>query len=182
MVSRALTSHCNDVLLVTCATAGACRRGRSGWSPLSIRSLPFHLVADDRAALEDQITAGTLRPRHRRRATVLLMSDDGTAIEDIAHMTGLSTNSISSLRSRYRRYGLTGLFAPAKPHGNRRYGPEINDAILAIAATPPPDGARWWTAKLIAEYLPNVAVKHVHKVIKSASVDLRAGRLLRYRY
>lgn len=145
------------------------------------RRIFIRLTTDERAEIDDRLISGQLPKAWIARVMVILLSDDGIAPHDISKLANVSPQRVSHWRRVYQRHGLDGLLKKRRSMP-RRYGPEITDAILALAAKPPPPGERWWTAKLIAEKISHVPWKHVSTVIRKAGIDLRAGRRRKFRY
>jgi transposase len=143
----------------------------------------IRLTPVDRATLEQRLLEHSLPSNLRLRATALLMSDKGMTPSRIARMLGVSLCAVSTWRTLFVRKGIAGLMErkPRRPP-HRKYGLEVKAAILRLAATEPPTGERWWTAKLIAAQLDGIPKRFVWQVINSAGIDLRAGRRRTYRY
>jgi transposase len=143
---------------------------------------PVTLSSVDRQDLELKLCAGNISRRTSVRIMIILLCADGADPIDIARVVGVTRSVVYRWRSVFRRYGMAGLFETRRVQKPRKYGIEIRQSILNLAASPPPASQRWWTAKLIAERLSGIPVKYVSALLHKAGVDLRAGRRKIYRY
>jgi transposase len=116
------------------------------------------------------------------RIMIVLMCADGAAPTEIAKLVGVTRSVVYRWRGVFLKFGMPGLFRPRRVQRPRKYGNEVKQQILTLAASPPPPSERWWTAKLIAERLTGIPDKFVSALIRKAGFDLRAGRRKHYRY
>jgi transposase len=143
---------------------------------------PISLTDDERTELELMVCRKGVERRYFLRASAILMSDDDVSPTEVANILNVTSGMVRRWRRVFTRERLPGLFKPRRPHAPRKYEPEVRDAILTIAAQPPPQGKRWWTVKLIASQLEGVNHHYVWNVIRNFGIDLRAGRRRTYRY
>ena len=140
------------------------------------------LTDDERADLELMVCRKGLDRRHFLKASAILLSVDGITPIDVAGMLKVTPGMVRMWRRVFVRERLAGLFRRRRAMRARKYGPEVKEAILALAAQLPPDGERWWTAKLIASQFDGVTHTYVWNVIRKSGIDLRAGKRRTYRY
>lgn len=138
-------------------------------------SAPPVLTADERRDLEQRLRRKNVSKHHVMRASMLLMLADGSLPNEIAAALNIRPEKVRHWRCIFARERLAGLFRQRRVRPPSKYQPIIQQTILAIAAGPPPHGARWWTAKLIAEQLDGVLPSYIHNVIRRSGIDLRAA-------
>lgn len=143
---------------------------------------PLHVSDDERAELELMVCRNGLDRRLFLRASAILLSGDGIVPTGVAAMLDVTPDMVRRWRRIFVRERLLGLFRRRRVQPPRKYGPLVRQAILALAAQPPPAGKPWWTAKLIASQLQGVPHSYVWNVIRKSGIDLREGRRRHYRY
>jgi transposase len=146
------------------------------------KETPLALKATDRQDLELKLCVSGIRRSMTVRIMIVLMCADGAAPTEIAKLVGVTRSVVYRWRSVFQTFGMAGLFKSRRVQRPRKYGNEIKQQILVLAASPPPQSERWWTAKLIAERLSGIPIKYVSALIRKAGIDLRAGRRKHYRY
>jgi transposase len=145
-------------------------------------SAPLTLTPTDRQDLELKLCARNMSRSVAVRIMIVLMCADGAAPTEIAKLVGVTRSVVYRWRGVFQTFGIPGLIRPRQLQRPRKYGAEIKQQILTLAASPPPPSERWWTAKLIAERLTGIPDKFVSALIRKAGIDLRAGRRKHYRY
>ena len=122
-----------------------------------MRRTVLRLSDTDRALIESCRAKGLRHAREVNRAHILSALDRGIAESQIMAVLGVGRTAIWRTRAAYREggaeYALRDLPRPGKP---RRYGADVEVGILALAASPPPPGARW-TLSLLEQALRAMA-------------------------
>jgi transposase len=110
-----------------------------------------------------------LRPGHRRRVTVILLTVEGLRSAVIAERTGLSLPQVSRVRGRFRRGGVEGLADRARPGRGNGIPPAMVQRILALVASPPPPGASRWSIGRLARPT-GLSRSAIYKVLRAHGV------------
>ena len=112
----------------------------------------IRLVGSQRIRLEKLIRKGALSPREHVRAQVLLLSNKKWSKESITEACGASRATIGRVRSRFRSRGIDGAIWEGKRAGApAKITPSIEQRVVALACTQPPEGSSRWTVRLLAE-------------------------------
>ena len=124
------------------------------------------LSARERRQLKDIIAKGVHHARVVRHASVLLKSDGGMKDEEIGVHTGMSVRNISRVRKRYVSHGLDrALYDAPRPGQAPVLAAQAEATLVALACSPPPEGATRWTLALLRErMLRDGVVAHISTV------------------
>jgi len=122
--------------------------------------------------LETMLRRGTQNARVLTRARVLLMTNEakgkGKIDKDICDALHITRDTTQSLRRRYVEEGIDrALFDAPRPGQPKRFTPQHEAMVVAIACTNPPDGYGSWTIDLIREE----TIKRIGKSIGRNTVD-----------
>jgi hypothetical protein len=82
------------------------------------RKLNLNLSAHEKRELEDYLKEYGSQPRIVKRCRIILMTDEGIALQDIADLLGLSKTTVNAWRQIYlgrRLAGLTDRKQPGRP-------------------------------------------------------------------
>ena len=130
---------------------------------------------DERATLEQLLSAGTLSARKFKRATALLELDRGKTLQDIAATLHIHYTTVAALRDGYHTTGL-GCLDDA-PRSGRPV--EIDGAarakITALACSDAPEGHARWSLRLLAskavesELCEHVSYSVVRDILKKTN-------------
>jgi transposase len=141
------------------------------------------LTADERQGLSDLIAAGKAAAQKLAHARILLKadaSDGGPAWPDgrIAEALEVSVATIERVRQRFVEQGLEAALVRKKQSRPSRE-PALDGAaearLIALARSPPPDGRKAWTMKLLAdklvelEVVPSISDETVRRCLKKAN-------------
>lgn len=137
---------------------------------------PPVLTKEERRDLQQRLRSKDLSRRHSIRASILLMLADGALPFETAAALNVSAEYVRRWRRIFALERIAGLFKERRAHRPRKYPPIIQQAILSVAAGPPPQGARRWTATLIAKQLIGVDRQYVIKILRKFDIDLRPDR------
>ncbi len=123
------------------------------------------LTPDQRATLEQLTRTGTTPAAVQRHARILLKADaglDGPAWPDAAIATAVEV-SISTVERVRRQFVTAGLEValhrqPTTRPSQRKLDGDQEAHLVALACSPPPDGAERWTLALLADKLVELQV------------------------
>ena len=124
------------------------------------------LTPDERDRLTKLTTAGKASARTLTRARVLLKADQadgGPAWEDarIAEALDCGPRTVERVRQRFVDRGLDAALTHAPqqtPRRQRALDGAAEARLLALACSPPPEGRKAWTLRLLADRLVDLAV------------------------
>jgi transposase len=118
------------------------------------------LTAAQRAILEQCIRAGTTAASLQRHARILLKAD--TAVTDpgwddaaVAAAVEVSVPTVERVRQKFVRHGLAAALGrkPTTRGSQRKLDGAQEAQLVAVACSPPPEGAERWTLALLADKL-----------------------------
>lgn len=125
----------------------------------------IRLSSDERSQLEAICRKGKATVTKHKRASALLLSDEGPLgpaenDEIIISKTSLSRRTIERLRLRCCEVGP---LAALEPKPRKKYIPkvvtgEVEARISALACSKPPQGESRWTLRLLAKHLVEIEV------------------------
>jgi transposase len=116
------------------------------------------LDAEERAALEQLLSAGKSASRKLTHARILLLADavhgEGARDEDIVEALGTSPRTIARVRKRFVTEGFEASLDskpwPARPEKIKIKG-DVEQKLVKLACTDPPRGRCHWTLQLLAD-------------------------------
>lgn len=94
------------------------------------------LNAEQRAALQRRVRAGTSCQRDGLRARIILGSEDGGSAAVVARRVGVHPRTIERWRARFRCHGLRGLQDKPRPGGPPKWAPVTRLELIALACEP----------------------------------------------
>jgi len=117
-----------------------------------MRQTELHLSSADRQKLRDFRTKGQHAAREVNRAHVLLALDQKIPEATITLVLGVTRSVVWRTRSAYGEKGLAyALHDVARSGQPRKYGPDQQAEIIALACSQPPSGAKRWTLRLLVQ-------------------------------
>ena len=127
------------------------------------------LTAEERACLHGLISKGKAAAFKQRHARILLKADqgpqgEGWTDERIGQALEVHSSTVERVRKRFVEEGLEAALQ-RKEQKNRRaktIDGEAEALLVALACSPPPEGRRCWTLRLLADRL--VALEVVDRV------------------
>jgi len=143
---------------------------------------PVTLTDTERDLLKHLIAAGTESARKLTHARILLKADQGPAgpgwtDEAIAEAVEVSQPTVARIREQYVTEGLEAALNRRAP--TREYVRKLDGAqearLIAVACGTPPEGAKRWTLRLLAdklvelEVVDEVSYQTVRRVLKKTS-------------
>jgi putative transposase len=122
-----------------------------------------NLTPDERQELERFVTRGKRSAREITRARILLLTQDGRQVTDIARTLGVSRGTIYNVDKRYRTKKVRTPLVEVLEEEPRSGRPLKLDSRVAvkvtlIACSEPPTGRARWTLHLIADKLVKLGV------------------------
>jgi transposase len=124
---------------------------------MSRRATPIELTAGERAELERRVRARTSPQQAVLRARVVLGAAAGAENIAIAQELGVVRHTVQHWRDRFARERLGGLVDRPHRPPPRRYGPEIQAAVVVLACRAPAElgwaGQTHWTLRDLARYV-----------------------------
>jgi transposase len=136
---------------------------------------PFTVVWDDsqREVLEQVARSRTAPLRRVQRARVALAAAGGRTNAAIARDLKVHPATVRRWRKRFHLEGLAALEDRKRPGRPRRYGPEVQLAIVATVTSARPDIDSQWTHRSIAKALApsGISASQVGRIL--AGLDLK---------
>ncbi len=115
------------------------------------------LMAEERAALEQLVSAGRAAARKLTHARILLLADThggGSHDEDIVVALGTSPRTIARVRQHFVTQGLQVAVdrksQPSRPDKIKIKG-NLEQRLISLACSDPPQGRCHWTLQLLAD-------------------------------
>jgi len=119
------------------------------------------LTQDERKQLEALVSAGKSAARKLAHARILLLADagpqgPGRSNAEIVAALGVGERTVERVRKRFVEEGVEAALAPRpqppRPDQVKIQG-AVEDQLVKLACSDPPQGACRWTLKLLAEQL-----------------------------
>lgn len=114
-----------------------------------------------------------------RRARVLELIHEGFSNETICIFVSVCSATIANVRRRYFQGGIEHAITELPRSGAPpRISPQDEDAIILLARTPPPEGHRRWTLRLLAEmavengFITRISHNQVGVILRKHNVKL----------
>jgi transposase len=133
------------------------------------RAVRLSITEAQLEALRGQLAGKGLRPGHRRRVQVIMLTVEGLGGAAIVQRTGLSLSQVSRVRERFRRSGVEGLADRPRPGRGNRVPAAMVQRILAMVASPPPLGVGRWSVGRLAQPT-GLSRSAVYKVLRAHGV------------
>jgi transposase len=114
--------------------------------------------------------AGTSARRMVDRAQFVLHAAAGKSNQEIAVALNVRATTVGKWRSRFARERLAGLRDEPRPGSPRTYDEKTEQRILAMLATPPPEGYGSWTGGLFAQVLSDVSDDQIWRVLRQCAI------------
>jgi transposase len=116
------------------------------------------LEADERAGLEQLLSAGKAASRKLTHVRILLLADaaqgEGHSDDDIVTALGTGLNTVARVRKRFVMEGVNAAIdhrpQPVRPDKVKIKG-DIEQKLVKLACTDPPRGRCHWTLQLLAD-------------------------------
>jgi hypothetical protein len=117
-----------------------------------MRQSELHLSGEDRRIVSEVRAKGLHHAREVNRAHILSALDRRIPEMQIMGVLGVGRTAIWRTRRAYLDGGLqSALFDEQRPGKPRRYGPDVEARVTALACSSPPAGAKRWTLDLLVQ-------------------------------
>jgi hypothetical protein len=143
-----------------------------------MRQTKLVLRPEDREKLDIFRSKGFHHAREVNRAHILLALDRNTPEATIQTMLGIGRTAIWRTRSAYCQGGLEyALYDAPRPGAPRDYQTDHEAKVVALACSEPPQGAKRWTVRLLAQAtrkesgLKNISRETIRRFLKKTSVN-----------
>lgn len=130
---------------------------------------------EDKITLLKRAKSRTL-PKHTvDRAKMILESEAGTPVNQIAQALHTYPNKVIYWRQRYVENGITGLHDTPRSGRPPKYGARFRTDLLKVLRKPPPKGLARWDGPAVAEEL-SAPVDAVWNVLRKEGINLQRQR------
>lgn len=143
------------------------------------------LTEAERQHLRKLISDGKGSARRLNHARILLKADTSLGQpkrydHEIADMLETSPSTVYRVRRRFVEEGLEAAIEPryAEQHHTPKLDGEQEAHLVALACSPPPEGQKRWTLRLLAdkmvelEYIDSLSHEKVRRVLKKMNLSL----------
>jgi transposase len=114
--------------------------------------LNLHLSKADERTLTELLRSGVLQVRVVLRSLALLQLSSGESVSAIARRLRLTPKTVRDIGRRYLEEGLDrALYERPRPGAKPLLDPAVQQRIIAMVCSDPPEGQARWTVRLIAE-------------------------------
>ena len=137
---------------------------------------PFSLPQEARRSLTDLLGKGTHAARKLNRARILLKLDQGLGPTQIHREIGVSTATVSNIRTKANKQGWKAALED-KPRSGRPIciAGKARAQITVLACSDPPTGYERWTFRLLADravelgYVESISHESVREILKKTN-------------
>jgi transposase len=136
----------------------------------------IQLKEPERQELEQRVRKGIRSARELTRARVLLLSDQGQGVGQVAEAVMCRPGTVINIKKRYLEGGLdAALYDRPRPGAPPKITGEVEAHLIALTCSDPPAGYAQWTLRLLADQLVELAlvesISHtaVGKVLKKTN-------------
>jgi transposase len=135
----------------------------------------IEITPEDKAILLRWAASRTLPRQTVDRAKMILGSEAGIPVKQIAKESNTYPNKVIYWRQRYIEFGLEGL--QDKPRSGRptKYDKAFRNKVLKLLKEPPPKGLATWDGPSLSKEL-DVPVDAVWKVLRKEGINLQRQR------
>lgn len=143
------------------------------------------LSDEERDRLVGLVTKGVGSARSILRAHILLASDtnrkEGMRVTEIASAYHTSRTTVENVRRSYVNRGLEATLVRKQrttPPRKRKLTGDVEEHIIALACSEPPEGYARWTVRLLAEktvelgYIDSISAMSVSRILKKMNLSL----------
>jgi len=136
---------------------------------------PIAVPPEDKLTLFNRAKSRIL-PKHMvDRAKMILASEAGTLVKQIAQALHTYPNKVIYWRQRYVEHGLVGLQDTPRSGRPPKYGARFRTDLLQVLRKPPPKGLARWDGPTVAEKL-GAPVDAVWTVLRKEGINLQRQR------
>lgn len=131
------------------------------------------LDEDDKQRICSMLDKGRFSVRVLKRAEILLKSDEGYPVDQIAEMVNRHPNTVRTIRNRYIEAGLAfALEEKPRPGAPPKIFSREEAIITSLACSEAPDGHSRWTLEMLADKvvqlteLEDISSETVRRILK----------------
>jgi transposase len=142
------------------------------------KRISIKLKDKERQELEQRIRKGIQSARELTRARILLLSDQGQGVGQVAEAVMCSPGTVINIKKRYLAEGLeAALTEKPRPGARPKITGDVEAHLIALTCSDPPEGYGQWTLRLLSnrlvelglvESISHVAVGEVLKKTNSS--------------
>lgn len=126
------------------------------------KRIVIKLTPDEQQVLETYVSQGHKPARAITRARILLLSNEGMKVKEIAKVLGVSPPTVSHVRKKYQKQEYEHLLdlLQDEPRSGRplTLDSQVEAKVSMLACSTPPDGCARWTLHLLADQLVKLDV------------------------
>ena len=126
------------------------------------KRIVIKLTPDEQQVLETYVSQGHKPARAITRARILLLSNEGMKVKEIAKVLGVSPPTVSHVRKKYQKQEYEHLLdlLQDEPRSGRplTLDSQVEAKVSMLACSTPPDGCARWTLPLLADQLVKLDV------------------------
>ena len=117
------------------------------------------LTNKQRSELLSLVNRGECNARVIKRANILLQSDVGKIAPQIAKDLNTSQQTVYNIRKRFTNGGLeSALYEKPRPGAKRKFQPQQEAYLIALACSEPPDGRERWTIRMLTNKVVELGI------------------------
>lgn len=135
----------------------------------------IEISQEDKVTLLRWANSRTLPRQTVDRAKMILGSETGKPVKDIAQELNTYPNKVIYWRQRYVEQGLEGLQDKSRTGRPAKYDTNFRNNVLQLLNKPPPKGLSVWDGPALAKEL-NAPVDAVWKVLRKEGINLQRQR------
>jgi len=139
------------------------------------RAPKIEIRSEDRPTLLRWANSRTLSKQVVERAKMILDSEVGKPVKQIALELNTYPNKVIHWRRRYVEFGLKGLQDNPRSGRPAKYDEAFRNRVLKLLSKPPPNGLASWDGPTLASEL-NVPVDAVWKILRKEGINLQRQR------
>lgn len=119
-----------------------------------MKKIPISLTEKQKTTLKEKRDTEKLTKRQRDRIDILLLCDRNKKAKDIADFLDIGPDKIWRVKRRFLEGGLDmALSEDPRPGQPKKYTPEHETTLVALACSETPEGRSRWTIELLTEAL-----------------------------
>jgi transposase len=139
------------------------------------RTPQIEVTKKDKEILLRRVSSRTLPKQSVDRAKMILDSEAGKPVKQIAQELNTYPNKVIYWRQRYVKQGLEGLHDEPRSGRPPKYGETLRNNVLKLLGKPPPKGLATWDGPTLAKAL-DAPVDAIWKVLRKEGISLQRQR------
>jgi transposase len=134
------------------------------------------LSAEEESTLRSWTRKEKAEHRVVERARIILLSNEGMCVEEIAERLHTRPARVSKWRQRFMAGRLQSLSDAERSGKPRTYTDEIEKRVLKQLDQKPPDGYAQWNGRLLSQSLGDISNAHVWRILRKHKIQLQRRR------